>query len=601
MKRVSLFAIASLILMTVGFISCKEAGDKPVPVITITTHPENANVTEGSISESSLSLAASVTESATLSYQWFSAASTNNSGGTSLGADARSANFTIPATLTVAGSPYYYFCEVSATGGAESIRSNAAMITVAATEIKVTGITITPAGVVSIAVGETATLMATVAPADATNPNVTWSSLNTDCAAVDAETGVITGMGAGEVIIRATAVDGSGVTADRSVKVISVFEFEHGNGSEDNPYIISTPAQLDAIRYNLSAHYKLGNDIDLTSYLAKGGAGYAKWGAAGWLPIGNDNDENIFTGSLDGADYKITGIWITRDQFYSYVGLFCIIEGATVKNLGVEIASAGIKGYMMVGGVAGTVRDFSSIINCYTIGDVSGIGWVGGVAGYVLRNCSISNCYATGTIGGDDANSSIGGVVGHLDDSSISSCYATGNVSGISQVGGVAGGAGGGNLTNCYSTGTISCPRNVGGVAGGISGTSITNCYAAGPVSGSGDVGSYKSPPSYTGGVVGYVGGGSITNCIALNPSVKITSGIHVGRVAGRDEVALTNNWAHSAMSDGDGPPFPSGSGSDHINGADCETIPLADWWRDSAGWSADIWIFTDGQLPKLK
>ena len=37
-----------------------------------------------------------------------------------------------------------------------------------------------------------------------------------------------------------------------------------GNGTLENPYIITSARELDEIRNNLSAHYKLGNDIDLT-------------------------------------------------------------------------------------------------------------------------------------------------------------------------------------------------------------------------------------------------------------------------------------------------------------------------------------------------
>jgi len=85
--------------------------------------------------------------------------------------------------------------------------------------IVVTGITIAPSGDVLVEAGKTATLTATVAPANATNKNVTWSSLATGVATVDAQTGVVTGVSAGMATIRATAADGSGVTADKSVTV----------------------------------------------------------------------------------------------------------------------------------------------------------------------------------------------------------------------------------------------------------------------------------------------------------------------------------------------------------------------------------------------
>ena len=96
-------------------------------IITITAQPApTTSKTVGSIS-GSLSVSASVTGGATLSYQWYSNTTNSNSGGTVI-TSATSASFTIPTTLT-AGT-YYYFCEVSATGGASPARSSAATVTV---------------------------------------------------------------------------------------------------------------------------------------------------------------------------------------------------------------------------------------------------------------------------------------------------------------------------------------------------------------------------------------------------------------------------------------------------------------------------------------
>ena len=97
------------------------------PVITITTQPSaHITVTAGSIS-GSLTIAADVTASATLSYQWYSDATAVTTGGTAIGG-ATGASFAIPTGLT-AGT-YYYFCEVSATGGATPVRSTVATVTV---------------------------------------------------------------------------------------------------------------------------------------------------------------------------------------------------------------------------------------------------------------------------------------------------------------------------------------------------------------------------------------------------------------------------------------------------------------------------------------
>lgn len=67
-----------------------------------------------------------------------------------------------------------------------------------------------------------ATLTATLEPADATNKNVTWESSDISIATVDAS-GKVTAISAGSATITATAADGSGVSASCSVTVT------HGN------------------------------------------------------------------------------------------------------------------------------------------------------------------------------------------------------------------------------------------------------------------------------------------------------------------------------------------------------------------------------------
>ena len=74
-----------------------------------------------------VSVEASVTGNATLNYQWYISTTSSNLSGTSI-AGATNAEFTIPTTLT-AGT-YYYFCEVSATSGATSVRSNVVRVDV---------------------------------------------------------------------------------------------------------------------------------------------------------------------------------------------------------------------------------------------------------------------------------------------------------------------------------------------------------------------------------------------------------------------------------------------------------------------------------------
>ena len=291
-----------------------------------------------------------------------------------------------------------------------------------------------------------------------------------------------------------------------------------GSGTEADPYIITTPAQLNEVRNFLGSeiHFRLGNNIDLEAYLAPGGAGYAKWGAEGWEPIGNR--DNFFIGSFDGNGHKITGLWIYRRT--AHAGLFGVTS-ATIKNLGVEIAAAGVRGMTNVGGLAG-VHVLSSITNSYVMGDVRGGAAVGGLVGMQYHGSSITNSHATGNVSG---YREIGGLVGRQDRSSITSSFATGNVSSAIHRG--RGGGGlvgvqfwGGSITNSYATGDVSGYGEIGGLVGQIMGSSIINSYATGDVSGYGEIG----------GLVGVQRTGSIANSFATGD----VSGFHgVGGLAG--------------------------------------------------------------------
>lgn len=96
-----------------------------VPVITITSQPEDLNVTEGSISES-ISIQAEVTGNLDLAYQWYSNTTDSNQEGVLI-ADAITNELSIPTDLTE--GTYYYYCVVSSTG-ATSVASETATVTV---------------------------------------------------------------------------------------------------------------------------------------------------------------------------------------------------------------------------------------------------------------------------------------------------------------------------------------------------------------------------------------------------------------------------------------------------------------------------------------
>lgn len=93
----------------------------------------------------------------------------------------------------------------------------------------VTGVTLDKDTLTLTAGGTTGSLTATVAPDNATNKNVTWSSSNTDVATVDAN-GVVTPKAAGTATITVTTEDGNN-TATCTVTVqaaLSNLTINHG-------------------------------------------------------------------------------------------------------------------------------------------------------------------------------------------------------------------------------------------------------------------------------------------------------------------------------------------------------------------------------------
>lgn len=356
--------------------------------------------------------------------------------------------------------------------------------------------------------------------------------------------------------------DGKESTAAFAVKVLY--------GTEQNPYLIGTAAELVALAAEVNAgddktgkFYRMTADIDLSDYVADYNDG------KGWVPIGlyvsTVQPEYPFSGNFDGNGFKVSGLFINDVIPNSATGLFGYVYGGMVKNLGVEV----------------------DITGCYRVGSVAGF----------VENGSIENCYATGVI--RSAWFYIGGVVGYVWNSNVENCYSTVMVSGGNYVGGVVGEIAGSVVKNCYSTGSVSGETYVGGVLGGdTNNSSIINCYATGAVSGNFCVG----------GVQGVIGG-NLKNCAALNPSITRTSGSHIefGRVTGRiySNSSLTNNVAWDNMTAG-GITFGVGA-ANNANGTDitAEQAKTFAFWTIATitweGWDINIWDIADGRLPVLK
>lgn len=210
---------------------------------------------------------------------------------------------------------------------------------------------------------------------------------------------------------------------------------ENGNGTAENPYQITSAAELywfaglvngtlTDVTKNSSACAKLMNDItvnnnlldrityktdddgNLTNEVANGG------NFISWTPIGAAN--NGYQGTFDGNGKTISGLFFNDSQ---KVMLACLtIYMATIRNVGV--VDSYFFGEHYVGGVCAFGVD-GTITGSYNTGVVSGEGCVGGVCG-TGSSVTITDSYNTGSVSGND---DVGGVFGYGENCTINNCY----------------------------------------------------------------------------------------------------------------------------------------------------------------------------------
>lgn len=101
--------------------------------------------------------------------------------------------------------------------------------------------------------GETLTLKAVVAPEKATNKGIKWSSSNTKVAAVD-KNGKVKALQNGTATIKATAKDGSGVSASCKITVGYKITYKLGKGKNND----QNPEYYYNQKVNLKAASKKG-------------------------------------------------------------------------------------------------------------------------------------------------------------------------------------------------------------------------------------------------------------------------------------------------------------------------------------------------------
>lgn len=257
----------------------------------------------------------------------------------------------------------------------------------------------------------------------------------------------------------------------------NAFAFSGGSGTNNDPFIITTPGELQSMQDNSGAYFKLGNDIDMTGF--------------DYAPMMHYNYDPGFSGGLDGDNYTIRNLEITT--VYPYAGLFGRTQNAVLENIKLENITLD-SGWFDCGLLVGNAYD-TVIRNCSVQGTVipnSNAENVGGLVGLLMNESKVIDCQTNVTIAAA-SNSYVGGIVGGTNvrqgqgfNSTIENCTSVAHITALqsNNVGGVVGSFCYGNITNCTYAGNITLPNGAtGGLSGSIFRANVTSCSASGNIS----------------------------------------------------------------------------------------------------------------------
>ena len=205
--------------------------------------------------------------------------------------------------------------------------------------------------------------------------------------------------------------------------------FAGGSGSAEDPWKIATAEQMDRIRDDLTGHYILIDDIDLSGY-------------ENWMPIGtfqprSDAPEDAevphpdyaFTGTFDGAGHTISNLTISCEAPMG-AGLFGCASGTESNAASIghfTLKDVNVSGFYLVGGAVGLQFMNCPVSDIHLEGDnkLTGMQGIGGIVGTGFD--LISDCSATADVivSGDDG-ACAGLIAGGTTMSSIKNCQVTG-------------------------------------------------------------------------------------------------------------------------------------------------------------------------------
>lgn len=169
-----------------------------------------------------------------------------------------------------------------------------------------------------------------------------------------------------------------------------------GEGTEENPYLLYTRADLFCVNNDVNASYKLMGDIDLEKQE--------------FTPVGNA-EAGAFAGTFDGNGYTISNLKVSSGK---YAALFGCNEG-TVKNI--VLKNIDVRGTRYAAGVVAENAEAGIIADCKVLGGkVQGMDGlnplnIGGICG--LNGGKLEGVFENrASVKSEEISSIAGGIVG---------------------------------------------------------------------------------------------------------------------------------------------------------------------------------------------
>ena len=223
-------------------------------------------------------------------------------------------------------------------------------------------------------------------------------------------------------------------------------DFAGGDGSEEDPYLISTGEQLALVLSNLGdtvgKHYKITDDIYLNDI---SNPDWESEDPNPWFWVSAARQGN-FNGHLDGGGHIIYGLYLNLEQTTGvvYTGLFpTVSDGTVIEKVGIshshiKVTADSSNQETYVGGIAGQVFfnkseaeyaetgvDFAEIKQCF--GDTTVLlegMFAGGIIGGGPYPADISDCYFVGDLTGDRVAGIFGNCWTEYEGAEITRCYS---------------------------------------------------------------------------------------------------------------------------------------------------------------------------------